>query len=556
MATVGGDGDNANMETNQPNVETFFELEESQAVIRELKCCGCCSRCILRLIGVKRQSSYIDPLEVLSQLLKSKENGSSPSQEAEDGSAEPDGEPNASSHQPAGGLPSVTSGVCSVCLGILQGPCEKSHVLDLAEQVREADFGFENFTMSMVLPLQLLIREHCIFLHLKSMFSELYQKSSHGMIATIKEVYKWVCGPVMGDALDVSFYFKSPMEIMVTFTHQETEEELNKLLRRSKDNQPQRKRAKFFNAAANAPGRPVVISTIKDLPNSLFKELFSCPPSIPRSPCTTEVACWYSAVFVAGRYNKYSRKLSQTPWLIDGERKTESSIQEIVCDPLKELFKASEFRFSASGREDVDVRTLGNGRPFVVEILNSRRPIPSQAELTALQKRINKSTPDVRIRDLQCIGREDTNKLKDGEEIKTKSYSALVWSSPEQTAESLAFLSDQKDLVLHQKTPIRVLHRRALATRERIVHSMSATVKDAHHFRLFLKTQAGTYIKEFIHGDFGRTKPSLGSLLKCEVDILELDVESVDLDWPPSLSEPEDSDEDNSEQAKEVDRET
>jgi len=48
-----------------------------------------------------------------------------------------------------------------------------------------------------------------------------------------------------------------------------------------------------------------------------------------------------------------------------------------------------------------------------------------------------------------------------------------------------------------------------------------------------LKTQAGTYIKEFAHGDFGRTKPNLGDLLNTETDILQLDVESVDVDWPP-----------------------
>ena len=33
------------------------------------------------------------------------------------------------------------------------------------------------------------------------------------------------------------------------------------------------------------------------------------------------------------------------------------------------------------------------------------------------------------------------------------------------------------------------------------------------------------YVKEFVHGDFGRTKPSLGTLLHMETDILELDVE-------------------------------
>ena len=38
-------------------------------------------------------------------------------------------------------------------------------------------------------------------------------------------------------------------------------------------------------------------------------------------------------------------------------------------------------------------------------------------------------------------------------------------------------------------------------------------------------TQRTSYIKEFVHGDFGRTKPNLCQLLKMDTDILELDVE-------------------------------
>lgn len=43
------------------------------------------------------------------------------------------------------------------------------------------------------------------------------------------------------------------------------------------------------------------------------------------------------------------------------------------------------------------------------------------------------------------------------------------------------------------------------------------------------RIQAGTYVKEFVHGDFGRTRPSLGSLLGCQSDILQLDVTAVNL---------------------------
>lgn len=52
-----------------------------------------------------------------------------------------------------------------------------------------------------------------------------------------------------------------------------------------------------------------------------------------------------------------------------------------------------------------------------------------------------------------------------------------------------------------------------------------------------LQTQAGTYVKEFVHSDFGRTRPSVAPLMGLEldqVDIRELDVEDVDFAWPPS----------------------
>lgn len=51
-------------------------------------------------------------------------------------------------------------------------------------------------------------------------------------------------------------------------------------------------------------------------------------------------------------------------------------------------------------------------------------------------------------------------------------------------------------------------------------------------FVLDVKTQAGTYVKEFVHGDFGRTKPSLCDFLNAEVDIVALDVTSINLKWP------------------------
>ena len=120
-----------------------------------------------------------------------------------------------------------------------------------------------------------------------------------------------------------------------------------------------------------------------------------------------------------------------------------------------------------------------------------------------------------------------------GYRTKRKLYSAIIWTSKEIAPEQLLFLSELKNIQIEQKTPIRVLHRRTLATRVRTICSLQAKFIDTHHFQLLLSTQAGTYVKEFVHGDFGRTQPNLCQLMKQDVDILLLDVEEVELEWPP-----------------------
>ncbi|KYF44176.1 hypothetical protein TGARI_202740 [Toxoplasma gondii ARI] len=80
-------------------------------------------------------------------------------------------------------------------------------------------------------------------------------------------------------------------------------------------------------------------------------------------------------IVVVGRYRKQSRDLSQTLWVVDNRRKLEMSVEEAIGKPLQWLLDASGFRFISAGREDADVRMLGAGRPFAIELLGCRRPI-------------------------------------------------------------------------------------------------------------------------------------------------------------------------------------
>lgn len=105
-----------------------------------------------------------------------------------------------------------------------------------------------------------------------------------------------------------------------------------------------------------------------------------------------------------------------------------------------------------------------------------------------------------------------------------KSYRAVVWLSAVLTDDMCRSVSSSDPFEIQQLTPIRVLHRRTLLSRPRSIYRLSLSPINAHFALLEMETQAGTYIKEFVHGDRGRTQPNLGSLLSCQADIIQLDV--------------------------------
>lgn len=175
----------------------------------------------------------------------------------------------------------------------------------------------------------------------------------------------------------------------------------------------------------------------------------------------------------------------------------------------------------------------------------------TESLLSSLVGEINRSSQQVQITSqLKVLSKIDLKKLKEGENVKTKFYRALcVCRSASKDVQKhipLEKLNSLKRVKIIQKTPVRVLHRRPLSPRERLIYEMRTrwvvpeelskldiTNEDASIFFLLdIKTQAGTYVKEFVHGDFGRTKPSLCDILNADVDIVALDVTGINLNWP------------------------
>ena len=187
---------------------------------------------------------------------------------------------------------------------------------------------------------------------------------------------------------------------------------------------------------------------------------------------------------------------------------------------------------------------LGKGRPFVVELLEPNPNVDiSKIDLNKIANQVSElSLSLVTVKDLQWVKRSEVNEMRNEESEKKKSYSALCCASRPVSQEELdEFNSKFKPFTIDQKTPLRVLHRRPLATRKRTIESLKLgrePTRDDRYFVMDVITEAGTYIKELVHSDFGRTKPSLGDLLgNCSTDIISLDVTEVFVDWPPPMGQ-------------------
>ena len=244
---------------------------------------------------------------------------------------------------------------------------------------------------------------------------------------------------------------------------------------------------------------------------------------------------WHQPCYLGGRYLKWKRGVPQSPWFADGGVVGEGSVQTSLETFALAAFRSRGCRLNSAGREDMDVRMLGGGRPFILEVHDPRRPaaFADVAERRAMEAALaNADDGAVTATNIHPVPREAYITMHEGSAEKRKTYTAVCWASRALTeADVKALAARASGLTVQQKTPTRVLHRRTSATRLRMIHDAKASLVAGapRFFLLELDTQAGTYIKEFVHGDFGRTSPSVGEILGCEADILQLDVTDIEM---------------------------
>lgn len=200
------------------------------------------------------------------------------------------------------------------------------------------------------------------------------------------------------------------------------------------------------------------------------------------------------------------------------------SIQKTEIDKLTSLevskphtFTANGFLTHNSGREDVDAKCFGK-REFVLELIE---PLNRNLNLEELKEEVNESTDKVEIFNIQYTHKDKAPEIK--QKHSDKEYRAVVETEDEITEEDLENISEVVGEI-EQETPERVEHRRAEKTREREVLEVDWEKTGEKEFELEVKAEAGTYIKELIHGDEGRTQPNISELVGTPCECVQLDV--------------------------------
>jgi len=241
-------------------------------------------------------------------------------------------------------------------------------------------------------------------------------------------------------------------------------------------------------------------------------------------------------LFVYGRYRKYSRELPQTRWpcrecrgkgcpRCGGKgRMYESSVQDLIGPVVMAHARAEEDFFHGMGREDIDARMLGNGRPFVVEV---RRPRARSLDLAKIEAEANASAGGkAEFLGLRTSSRAEVRAIKESTHPKTYRVRVLFQDDFDhgklnEVATSLA------GKPISQLTPNRVAHRRANLERTRSIRGMSVEAVSGREAVFVVEADSGTYIKELMHGDEGRTQPNVAGILGVPCEVLELDVISI-----------------------------
>ena len=258
------------------------------------------------------------------------------------------------------------------------------------------------------------------------------------------------------------------------------------------------------------------------------------------NPFQERIRLQVNPLFVGGRYRKLVRTIPQSKWFCSSchgrgcekcagtGKMYPESVEELSSKPLLEAAEGESTSFHASGREDIDARMLGTGRPFVIEVSKPKKRFVNLKEIEA--KINSEAVGKVQVSRLRFTTKNVVRHLKKGEGAQ-KEYRLLAEFEKDISDQDLRMLEEKlTGVTIKQRTPLRVMHRRADLIRERYIYKVKVKKVSLKMALMEIRCQGGLYVKELVSGDEGRTIPNVSDLLGNKAKTLKLDVLKIIMD--------------------------
>ena len=212
--------------------------------------------------------------------------------------------------------------------------------------------------------------------------------------------------------LNIGLIFK------INFEHEETTNEHESYLKFS--NPPKKKLKKETKEIENENQKKIQNSIERKEFEDLF---FKKKPHLNSisNLVSFKIKIESNSIYLTGNYNKFERGISQTEWIVNNQKLAENSIDEFISKPIIEITKSNEYLFHSSGREDVDVRMLGNGRPFLIELKNSKFENLNEIQMKEIMKKINENER-IGINSLKMTKESILKEIHESSQEKKKKY--------------------------------------------------------------------------------------------------------------------------------------
>ena len=157
-----------------------------------------------------------------------------------------------------------------------------------------------------------------------------------------------------------------------------------------------------------------------------------------------------------------------------------------------------------------------------------KKPRRRRIDLTALEEAINgEAEGKIEVSGLHLVDKDMVRKLKRMEGAE-KIYRVIVEFERAISDEEIERIKRTfTNMKIAQRTPLRVLHRRADKVREKYIYEVKIKRLKPNSAEMRIRCQGGLYVKELVSGDNGRTKPSVASIAGVKAEVKELDVLEV-----------------------------